>query len=362
MTGRTPRPRVIACQGGSSGVRLAAEVARELESSGATGPVVDLSTVGAASSTTRSPAVAIDGCASACAARQAAARGVPLVATVNLAELGAHEGQAGPPDRRELVSRVVSRLSRETNPVLPTRPRRHGRQEARHDGRTHAIDDYLLAIDAATSPIVECGALVTDAPTLASHVSDELGVTRASAGEMLRKLEAEGLVQRGTGKHLLLTATGRARADAIVRRQRVLEVFATRFLGYEPAESREPARLLLGAFDDEAITRLDERLGFPERCPHGCPVDARRAREEAQFLRVLSSLAPGERARVAWLWDGDSETLAALFERGIRPDVELVVTDVTAASELAIGVGGNTVVLGDREAGSVLVRPLASPA
>ena len=42
-------------------------------------------------------------------------------------------------------------------------------------------------------------------PTLASRVAEMLGVSRASAGEMLKRLEAEGLIERGEHKEALLT-------------------------------------------------------------------------------------------------------------------------------------------------------------
>jgi len=306
-------------------------------------------------------AVAIDGCASACASRQAAALGVRLVAAVNLAQLDAANEDAERADRSELASRVASRLARAAAPPSLPRPRRHDHTERRREGSTHDVDDYLLAMDAATSPIVECGALVTDAPTLASHVSDELGVSRASAGEMLRKLEAEGLVGRGTGKQLLLTPRGRARADAVVRRQRLLEVLATDVLGYEPAECRQPARALRSAFDDAAIARLEQRLGSPERCPHGCPVDAARARVEARRLRALSSLGRGERAFVVWLRESDTATLRALASDGIRPGAALSVVGVSEDA-LELDTDGRRVVLDGRETAAVLVRPRPSPA
>ncbi len=55
-------------------------------------------------------------------------------------------------------------------------------------------------------------AAATGSPTLASRVAEMLGVSRASAGEMLKRLEAEGLVERGEHKEAILTAAGAERA------------------------------------------------------------------------------------------------------------------------------------------------------
>lgn len=81
--------------------------------------------------------------------------------------------------------------------------------------------DYLLALDQLTAPLVDCGILAPELPALASHVAQLLGVSRASAGEMLQRLENLGLVTRTDGRQLLLGAAGRAAADIALYRQRI---------------------------------------------------------------------------------------------------------------------------------------------
>ena len=44
-------------------------------------------------------------------------------------------------------------------------------------------------------------------------MADILGVSRASAGEMLKRLEADGLVERGEHKEAILTEQGRQIAE-----------------------------------------------------------------------------------------------------------------------------------------------------
>jgi Mn-dependent DtxR family transcriptional regulator len=61
----------------------------------------------------------------------------------------------------------------------------------------HSIDDYLETIYFLAFPIGEYRPDTKGAPTLAVRVADMLGVSRASAGEMLKRLEAEGLIERG---------------------------------------------------------------------------------------------------------------------------------------------------------------------
>jgi len=165
-----------------------------------------------------------------------------------------------------------------------------------HPGR--GVQEYLLALDALTSPAVDCGAIAPEAPVLAAHVAAELGLSRPAVGEMLERLREEGLVRRGRRKEIFLTEQGREAADEIVRRQRLLECFVTTTLGYPVEEAYERAAGLRGAFTPADADRLAAALGEPERCPHGWPIDAAAARAESGELVSAASLPPGAEATV----------------------------------------------------------------
>src|SRR5215208_1659886 len=112
-------------------------------------------------------------------------------------------------------------------------------------------------------------------PTVAARVAEMLGVSRASAGEMLKRMEAEGLIERGEHKEALLTDSGRARAERVVRKHRLIERLLTDFMGYTAAEAHVHADELGDTFSDDMVDRIAVRLGNPDRCPHGWPVDTR---------------------------------------------------------------------------------------
>src|ERR687883_1220365 len=160
----------------------------------------------------------------------------------------------------------------------------------------HSIDEYLETIYFLAFPIGEYRPQGTGSPPLASRVAEMLGVSRASAGEMLKRLEAEGLIERGEHKEALLTPSGRERAEHVVRKHRIIERLLTDFMGYTPAEAHVHADELGDTFTDEMIERIDARLGAPERCPHGWPVDPGVEQAENAELEPLAALAPGTRA------------------------------------------------------------------
>ena len=74
----------------------------------------------------------------------------------------------------------------------------------------------------------------------------------------------------------------------VVRKHRIIERFLTDFMGYTPEESHVQADELGDTFTDDMIERINERLGKPDRCPHGWPVDTSVEHAENQELVSLS--------------------------------------------------------------------------
>src|SRR4029450_5899727 len=142
-------------------------------------------------------------------------------------------------------------------------------------------------------PIGEYSPQSVGSPTLAARVAEMLGVSRASAGEMLKRLEKEGLVRRGEHKEALLTEKGRKRAEKVVRKHRIVERLLTDFMGYTAAEAHVYADDIGETFSDDMVERMEEKLGNPERCPHGWPVDPAFEQAEKAERSGLAQVRPG---------------------------------------------------------------------
>jgi DtxR family Mn-dependent transcriptional regulator len=192
----------------------------------------------------------------------------------------------------------------------------------------HSVDDYLETIYFLAFPIGEYRPLTAGSPTLASRVAEMLGVSRASAGEMLKRLEGDGLIERGEHKEALLTAAGRKRAEEVVRRHRLIERLLTDFLGYTAAEAHVHADELGDTFSDDMVERIAERLGHPDRCPHGWPVDTAFEQEENKELSALADLEPGARATIVRLAEHDGELLHWFYDQGLVPGSETRLEEV----------------------------------
>ena len=146
-----------------------------------------------------------------------------------------------------------------------------------------------------------------------------LGVSRASAGEMLKRLEADGLVERGEQKEAILTPEGAERAKRVVRKHRIIERFLTDFMGYTAAESHVHADELGDTFTDEMIERINERLGHPDRCPHGWPVDPEFEQAENAELVALAELEAGRDGRDRPARRARRRPPPLVLRRGARP-------------------------------------------
>ena len=221
----------------------------------------------------------------------------------------------------------------------------------------HSVDEYLETIYFLAFPIGEYRPISTGSPTLAARVAEMLGVSRASAGEMLRRLEGEGLVERGERKEAILTATGRERAERVVRKHRIIERLLTDFMGYTAAEAHVHADTLGDTFTDEMVQRIEERLGRPDRCPHGWPVDTEVEQAENKELAPLSDLEPGERATIVRLAEHDGDLLHWLYDEGLVPGAAIEVRTATpAAGQVTVRLDGAERAVGEKAAAGLFVR------
>jgi DtxR family Mn-dependent transcriptional regulator len=221
----------------------------------------------------------------------------------------------------------------------------------------HGIDEYLETIYFLAFPIGEYRPQATGSQTIASRVAEMLGVSRASAGEMLKRLEAEGLVERGERKEAILTAAGAERARRVVRKHRIIERLLTDFMGYTAAEAHVHADELGATFSDDMVDRIQARLGNPERCPHGWPVDPDFEQAENRELEALSDVPTGARATIIRLAEHDGDLLHWFYDEGLVPGTELELRATEpAAGQFRVRVNGGDKAIGEKAAAGLFVR------
>jgi DtxR family transcriptional regulator, Mn-dependent transcriptional regulator len=218
----------------------------------------------------------------------------------------------------------------------------------------HSVDEYLETIYFLAFPIGEYRPMADGLPTVSVRVAEMLGVSRASAGEMLKRLETEGLIERGEQKEALLTKTGRARAEKVVRKHRLIERLLTDFMGYTPAEAHVHADELGDTFSEDMVERIAERLGRPDRCPHGWPVDPAFEQRENDELAPLADLPAGTKATIVRLAEHDGDLLHWFYDQGLEPGRKL---EVRSTEPMAVQLNGAEIGLSEKAAAGLFVRP-----
>jgi DtxR family transcriptional regulator, Mn-dependent transcriptional regulator len=110
-----------------------------------------------------------------------------------------------------------------------------------------------------------------DVNVIQARIAERLMVSRPAVSEMIKRLEAEGLVTIKGGT-ISLAAAGQRLAERTVRRHRLAERFLTDLLGLSWADAHKEAgkwEHVISTPVEEAIVRV---LNDPTTCPHGNPI------------------------------------------------------------------------------------------
>ena len=150
-----------------------------------------------------------------------------------------------------------------------------------------------------------------------------IGVSASTASESIRKLAEQGLVDHEKYGAVTLTHEGRRAALAMVRRHRLMETFLVCELGYGWDEVHDEAEVLEHAVSDRMLDRIDAKLGYPTRDPHGDPIPAADGQVPTPPARQLSACQNGEAGTVARISDADPEMLRYFDSVGISLDSRL---------------------------------------
>ena len=130
-----------------------------------------------------------------------------------------------------------------------------------------------------------------DVDVIQARIAERLMVSRPAVSEMIKRLEAEGLIAiKSTA--ISLTPDGQRLAERVVRRHRLAERFLTDILGLSWADAHKEAgkwEHVISLPVEQAIVRV---LGDPTTCPHGNPIPG--ADYVAPEMRPLSEVGVGD--------------------------------------------------------------------
>lgn len=182
-----------------------------------------------------------------------------------------------------------------------------------------------------------------DIDVIQARIAERLQVSRPAVSEMIKRLEAEGLVKTDGG--ITLTRKGKTLAERVVRRHRLAERFLTDVLKLSWAEAHHEAGKWEHVMSEAVESAMADLLGNPTTCPHGNPIPG--SGYEQQEFAALSSVDVGSSftvERITEELEFAPGLLEFLEEAEIQPGNEGTV--VAASPD-----GTVTVTIGDRHIG-----------
>ena len=190
-----------------------------------------------------------------------------------------------------------------------------------------------------------------------SELAEVMEVTPPAAARMIERLEEKELVERIPYQGVRLTQTGAQEALREIRYHRLSEAFLVRVMEYGWHEAHDMADALAEVADEEFVRRMDEKAGFPTRCPHGEPIPTADGEMPIVEDVPLTELPVGASGVISRVKVREEDKLVYLAEVGIVPEEGFEIVGKAPFGgpvRLAIGRGEQT--LGSELAGNVRVQ------
>jgi DtxR family Mn-dependent transcriptional regulator len=220
---------------------------------------------------------------------------------------------------------------------------------SKQDSISATVEDYSKAIYALQ---VELGGPVTN-----NALAERIGVSAASASNMVKKLHGLGLVEHLPYHGVELTPAGRRVALEVLRHHRLLELYLAQSLGVTWDRVHDEAEVLEHHISEELEELIATALGDPTHDPHGDPIPTRDLEMIERPAPTLDSLEPGQCGRLTRISDHDPEMLRYLAERGIAPGDEFEVVDKQPfGGPLFVRFGGDVHIVGGLLAAAMRVE------
>ena len=195
-----------------------------------------------------------------------------------------------------------------------------------------------------------------DLAVIQARIAERLQVSRPAVSEMMKRLEAEGLITSTAG--IALTPAGRWLAATVLRRHRLAERFLTDILKLSWAEAHHEAGKWEHVISDSVERAMVDLLGDPTTCPHGNPIPG--TSYIAPDSEPLSAIAVGDGFtvhRITEELEFEPGLLEFLEASAIQPGKVGTVTALSPDGTLTVEIDGRHVGVGSFASERILVSP-----
>jgi len=98
-------------------------------------------------------------------------------------------------------------------------------------------------------------------------IAKELGISKPSVSEMLRKLAGENLVKIQPYSKIFLTGKGKRKAEKLFDRHFIIKQFVEKVLGHNEEKALEESHKLEHALSEESIEIISELMRLNKKFP-----------------------------------------------------------------------------------------------
>ncbi|MEE2884778.1 MAG: metal-dependent transcriptional regulator [Chloroflexota bacterium] len=223
-----------------------------------------------------------------------------------------------------------------------------------------ATENYLLSIyrlkereDVSVTPTI----LSEHLKTLPQ--AEGVGTSLPSIAGMVRRMTRERLIEQTHNKELILTESGHALAENIVRRHRLAERLVVDILELDLAKAHIEAHQLEHAISPRLEKKISEKLGNPTTCPFGHPIP-RSGYVPIKNTLTLDCAVAGQNLEVVQVPEDDQDLLTYFVQKGFVPGNKVLVQDVSPArGVIMLKSGEQSIVFSHSVASKVVARKLA---
>jgi len=195
-------------------------------------------------------------------------------------------------------------------------------------------------------------------PMTAANISRAMRLSAPTVSEMLGRLERDGYVTRDSDRTISFTESGRADAEEIVSRHRMIERFLTDTVGVPWDEVHEEAERLEHAMTPRFEAYVRSSVGDAKTCPHGHPIQVGQRIDGVP----LADCEIGATVTILRLENEAEDLLHYLMASGIAPGLTGEITAKDAEEITVTGPGGPaTVTISVAETVSVTADPSPPP-
>jgi DtxR family transcriptional regulator, Mn-dependent transcriptional regulator len=152
-------------------------------------------------------------------------------------------------------------------------------------------------------------------PMTGANLARAMQLSAPTVSEMLARLERDGFISRQSNRAISFTDEGRADAERIVSRHRMIERFLTDIVGVPWDDVHEEAEKLEHAMTPRFEAYIRSSVADAATCPHGHPINVGHRVEGVP----LADCQPGATIRILRLENEAEDLLHYLKAVGVEP-------------------------------------------